>query len=599
MLYLNSFYPIQKFRLFAVFLLCFLSFQSISWAVDSPSDQYPLEDDWWLPDWVTTSSNSGFYHTNNTADATGIKIPWKEVNPSEGVYDWTYIEKQAKAASTDKLWVRFFASDVNHVPSWVIKKYNIPSYRYLWPDSPYYDINYQINSEGNFIPIWNTNVQNEYRKMLHALAKHKLATSGRIVFAYIPHGWRWSEYSFKWLTEKIKNGTTPQEFLDWFSVMLEDYATVFRGDYGKLVYTGRGEAEWMEWAPARIGWTNAKYSPYWNAWNDAINSADGGSVLSDMVIKKGGGARDGFTEQFNRYGNIPDWGTTLITYDDGYRYSVVDDTNPLIADKSRVFATENEDFSSLWKPVSSFDKYYYWKMAHLCALKLRMNWIFPKWNEAAERPKLTAWLKLSLGKKAAESPDAWVALRQYFPGKGDKKDNVRNFERWLTHRNVRPDGMTKPTYRIDYPASYAKSLNGNSDTSAWSYEALRTDIASGSKYMYFSVDDDFMSPGSHRVQIKVTWRDDAVGTWHVDYDAADGSIYKRCNVSAKGDGKWKTSTLTIKDAGFANRQVSGNDFRLVSDGQTDLVVRFVRVIRLDPPTDQKILTPPSKLRVLN
>lgn len=52
----------------------------------------------------------------------------------------------------------------------------------------------------------------------------------------------------------------------------------------------------------------------------------------------------------------------------------------------------------------------------------------------------------------------------------------------------------------------------------------------------------------------------------------------------RNDNQWKTVTFEIKDAAFLNRQNSNMDFRIFNGGQQDLTVRFVRVIKLQPPS---------------
>jgi hypothetical protein len=259
---------------------------------------------------------------------------------------------------------------------------------------------------------------------------------------------------------------------------------------------------------------------------------------------------------------------------------VVDETHPLIASRSRIFHTENEDFQFNWPNVN---EYYYYKMASLNTLRLRMN------SQFAGDPKVAGplydYMRLTMGKHADDSPDAWVALRQYarapidswVDGEQDLTENIRNFERWLVQREVQPDGRTIATQRVNPPPEFAETNGG-------SFEALRTDRATGNNYIYFGVDDRFINSGPTRVQIKVTYLDNFSGRWHIEYDAADGNAYKQTvHQTNANDGRWKTVTFTLPDAAFLNRQNGQMDFRLYNGGSSDISVRFVRVIKLDPP----------------
>ena len=59
------------------------------------AQQTPSEDNWTLPSWVQASPNSGLYGGFNLPPGvTTLRlatVTWKQLNPSDGVYDWTAI----------------------------------------------------------------------------------------------------------------------------------------------------------------------------------------------------------------------------------------------------------------------------------------------------------------------------------------------------------------------------------------------------------------------------------------------------------------------------------------------------------------------------
>ena len=119
------------------------------------------------------------------------------------------------------------------------------------------------------------------------------------------------------------------------------------------------------------------------------------------------------------------------------------------------------------------------------------------------------------------------------------------------------------------------------------YEARRTDHENGSDYIYFDLDDKFIMDGSNEIQIKVTYLDSNSSKWWIEYDAADGNLYKHSSsIRNQDDGKWKTVTFAMNDASFQNRQRAGMDFRVFNGGSHDLTVRFVRVIKMKPSMDR-------------
>ncbi len=528
-------------------------------------------DDWTLPGWVTPSPYGGFYgtHPDGSVSTAEVQLAWKDIEPRDGEFDWSVLEA-ALADGTHRVWLRFYASDLRHLPAWLRSKYpDLPILRYRWPDLPSDDILgwKGEKSPGDFVLMSDPRVEREWRRVLQDFGRRGFSRHRRFAFAYYPHGWRWGEFSLKWVPEMAASGMTPEDYLAWFERTTQDYISAMNGDAGKLVYTGGGNAEWIE-PGARLPLS------MFDHWNTVINPPGGGNVLSQLALRSGTGVRDGYTELYNGFADRPDWGTRL-TRIGRYRYSVTDDADPLLTRPGRFFGTENEDLQFLWPGVNTYE---HSRLMILNTLRLRMNWMVPGDPKVAR--EIYQYAKLSLGQTAATSPDAWVALRQYrhaenfkfVNGVADEEQDIRNFERWLVQREVEPDGRTVPTEWVDYPKEFA------AENGPGAFEALRTELARGGNSICFGVDDRFLFSTRTPIQLKVTYRDAPGLKWWVVYDGAESADQLTDTVVATGSGRWKTATIPIPDAHFANRQRGGLDFRLTASGQ-DLVVRFVRVIK--------------------
>ena len=548
------------------------------------------EDDWWLPDWVKPVPNSGVYGAQNAppgfVDVEHVSLPWNLIEPKEGVYDWSLLRNALERGKP--VWLRFFASDVTHCPVWLSQKYpDLKRHSFRWPAGGYDDITgyiygqTTIRSAGDFFEIWDPRFELEFRRLLREFSRQGFGRDPRIRFVYFPHAFRWNEYSLKWVPEMTKAGFSPKNYAAWFNRTLNDYIEAFGRDMRRIVYTGTGAREWIEW-------TGDDGS--FKLWDQTINLPDGGNILSQYCLKSGCGVRDGFTEAFNRFSWRPDWGLNLVK-EGKWRYSVINEKHPLISADRRFFGAENEDFDYLWPDV----KQYHWlKLATLNMLRLRMNWVFL--GDYRVAPALLQYMRRTMGRKVGDSPDAWAALRQYRDPylvddqRGDGAENIRNFERWLYQRDLAPDGFTVAADRVEPPAELRK-LNGGS------WEALRTDHANGSDYIYFNLDDQFLKGGRNHVKLKVTYLDNHTGQWHIEYDAGPKMVWQKSkSVQGIGDRKWKTATLELYDAAFENRQRGLADFRICNDGEHDLTVRFVRVIKL---TNLPNTTVVPKARVSN
>ncbi|MCD4760367.1 hypothetical protein K8R42_00530 [bacterium] len=206
------------------------------------------------------------------------------------------------------------------------------------------------------------------------------------------------------------------------------------------------------------------------------------------------------------------------------------------------------------------------------ALQARMRWLWTSEIGETFNPSLSDYARLSFGKDVYNSPDAWALLFEaplnpsYY-----HVNQVKNFERWLIQRDIE-GGMTVPTL------IYYKGFNSGAG-SYYDYTARRTDIATDNNYIYFGLDDSFVTTDT--IQIKVEIVDDNETDWHLEYYNTSGVLTSTPIISNNNDGQVKTYTLTINDANFANQFNSNMDFRLVNDGPGDLVARWVRLIRGD------------------
>ena len=547
---------------------------------NNPFNQTPIEDDWTLPASVSKNNNAGIYYAYDVPDAYSLLVRWRDLNPTENVYNWQPIDE---AVATGKpFFIRIWASDTLHCPRWVRAKH--PTIPILKNEggtntSSYYDL-FGI-SPSNFFAIWHPGFDAEFKKFLLAFKAKNYLANPNVKFMYAPGAWRYNEWNLGEAVSEIilKAPITPANFVTWFKGHVDNYVDASNGYPHKLLFTGYGKVE----NPASYG-TNIDW---FLAANDTVQ---GNNILTSYAVSKGMGVREGAQENFNSSSDMYAWGAPSITINN-INYQTVDDNHPLHNDTLKITGTENEAFCDPNALIGGgICSYYHIKMSTLKAMQLRVNWLNVRDSLIKYDPKLFQYFRLTANKTVKTSPDAWAALRQVHDPLFSNIPPIpklnsplwtsrvtlpyRNWEKWLIQREVLPDGKTVPVYQLN-----TNKLFDYYNFKA--FEALRTDKANGSNYMYFAVDDAFMKGGANEVHIKITYLDNFAGKWWVEYDAANGGIAtkKSAEITNANSNTWKTITINISDAGFTNRQNGNMDFRIYNGGNSDITVRFVRLVK--------------------
>jgi hypothetical protein len=306
-------------------------------------------------------------------------------------------------------------------------------------------------------------------------------------------------------------------------------------------------------------------------------------ALWQLAFSKGCGVRDGQPTVWYRY-ITPGWGCTVT--DDGYL--VFDDAHLPYRNRAMTYS-ENSEYSAKDDPErgpASLNGMRFF-IGTLRVLQLRHSWEWIPWRVMDQiepllgpygGPAFLTWSELELGKRADTSPDAWCWLREGYRAQWAQYKPVKNLERWLLQRDVEPDGRTVPVEQVDISAIKFNYASGK----RYEFHARRTDLAQGSRHVYFRVERQFLADGPHHVLLKVTYADGPRTAWRLEYTSPNG-IVQSAPVETTATGKHLTVTLDIPDmqvaAGFRDQM----DFRLTVLGEADLTVKFLRLVKTEPP----------------
>jgi hypothetical protein len=107
-------------------------------------------------------------------------------------------------------------------------------------------------------------------------------------------------------------------------------------------------------------------------------------------------------------------------------------------------------------------------------------------------------------------------------------------------------------------------------------------------YFYLRVDDRFRPKPGQTLEVDLDYIDSGSGEVGFEYDSTDiraplGGAYKGYpyRLRRANKGQLQTGRFFLKDAGFGGSQNNGTDFRFCNDGGDDLLIRAVRVKRLE------------------
>jgi hypothetical protein len=148
-----------------------------------------------------------------------------------------------------------------------------------------------------------------------------------------------------------------------------------------------------------------------------------------------------------------------------------------------------------------------------------------------------------------------------------------NYERFL--HQIDPDRTSAGWWRVGGALT--------SSTPIYARFARGFDHSAGKDAMYFDVQDSFFSGkplgAEYPVSVRVVYYDGGKGAWALQYDAAGNPRKTACTVAQTGSGTWKEQTVTLQDAWFGNRGPRGADLVLVNTGAEATLFHMIELTR--------------------
>ena len=514
-------------------------------------------EDWSLPDWVRPLPYSGLYTMNTGVRHPlirhiGMTLTWADLNPAEGVYDFSVLEKYlalAKARSGMVLF-RLKASILDAKEQGVVdgQRQMIPQ----WVMDKHHPKTFRTKADKLYAAPWDPGVQAEFRELVREIGRRKYLESEQLMAIYL-HGVSTSfgeemNINEEAYTNEAKTaGLTAEVLLDCWKARMDWWAEAAGRNIAKVIWVGSGNIHGL---------------PYPKEELDAY------------ALKQGLGWRAGFIEHYFYPRLHPP--VAGQTYDSGY---IVSAPQAPLRD-GRYFGDENEtiEFAGSKGEVDAVLA----RSPYFRAVQVGLNFLWVSRETldwVGEGESIARWYTLLAGKGPADSPEAacWLREASVRGLTGPEAAPWKNMEHLLMQRDV-PGAMSVGDELHAMPYVQLKDRKNTAE-----YTARRTDLARGQDRMAFRLEAGFKSALTYPVQIKVHYRDKTRALWTVSIPAADGRMVDLGTVQGRGDQVWRTATFTVREPLFSGPSGGETDFavRVLSGG--DVTVRYVRVVKLAPP----------------
>jgi len=547
------------------------------------------------------------------------RYQWKDVNPSEGVYNFTAIGRWISGmAGVGKVvgieWTIYNGRGTEstsgiQVPDWVLTRYpGIKVRNSCYPSPQWYVLDYRVPG-----------LLTEYRNLINAFADYlnntdnfdnpnvKLAANvawiGIGVGAYgeiqpVPDGGGNSSIGYNAWDDAFYRGTSPCTATD-----------KHMPDRSGSNEAGLATTDWLDmWVkPVTDAYHDAFYSParpnlshirlyqasvaptYRWAWERQVVAQYSSLKDPPVGLKHAGLLVDhGLAVRYSTNEGEGDY-----SYDPMIKYAETPNM-PTGWESYNIWL--RNDAELYWGTLATLDKH--------GDLLLYDRYMLDTPGERA----ILGWATRYLGVSKSTTPSVWVALREtglcstagcapdHYPELGNhsfwlyQDDTVAGGRtRAVTYRTQEelkswPNGAPNPEVETEYG-----DLTIYKEKEGWI--ARRTDQATGNPSMFFKIDDGYLAPGTATpVTVTVTYFDGGADRWQLRYDDAGRTVGgKVARPAGSGDlfvhkantNHWQRAQFVITDGRWAGGLAGSSDFLIDGMSDGDEVIHMVDVVR-DP-----------------
>ncbi|QEC67757.1 T9SS type A sorting domain-containing protein [Panacibacter ginsenosidivorans] len=510
---------------------------------------------------------------------------WKDIEPSNNVWDFTTFDKDLTDRTKDGLPVIFMVYTKEDAPDWI--------YSAGVPKVTETDNNGKIVGYSPYFA--DTDYKYFFKRMIQKVHSHieSLPTTVRngIVGVQGCYGSTGDYISYK--------GNVPsqydldsKQFLDLFKEFSQYYYNEYKNTSPKIYLMsnprnqGNDAAIWVQ--DNCPGWQKTgtlgkgfqlndeadKLTWLYDMINIPQNSGEYMRTRSEMThgnVATGWWKRAPYKNMFAVMCYGISWGLDWSNQD----YAQLNDNN---YDSSFLFFSK---YAGQKNPASSTNA--------MCALKDALD--------AADAKRFPA---STYGTVSRTNQQRYINIANKYSSKGALLEDVKSAT-LAEMDNIRASGTNDVGWNL-MPGNYDRFLHqlipNKTSIGYWNIQSKDSnsmygrfgrafDVAHNKMGLYFDVDNAFFSnkplKGQYTITIEVTYLDKGTGGWQLYYDAQTGPDKASGIISCTNTNKWKKATITIPDAYFGNKGPNASDFSIRSTSKKQDVI--FSVVELSRPSN--------------
>jgi hypothetical protein len=536
---------------------------------------------------------------------------WKEVNPSRGVFDFSFFQGELDKAFKNNKLIRFSVNVGPSAPNWIYDKDSNPA------NNPYPQIQKVTTSGGNdkdqfpFYPEYLSQIYKDYSyKLIEAFsiflrnqpeAKFKL-----IAFVQVKTGCTGDEAPYKGILDDNKYIISSTDWDNFRNETFAQYKKYFNDVTDrKIVLTFNDvdpEVEALNWNWVRDNIDNSiGFGIKGGAYNRMHHLNDEKSFKETwvpyLVNPKISTANTKGLKLFSASEMDGVWqgGVFAINPDLGFYWGVMSGLNVGLSTynlngSSMKFVSNSPVSRETFRMYNRYAKQVYPQTATIgwCVFHEGLNAADAKKfpmneyeNQPVSRSNIGRYLAICNSAKYKSRGAQMDDLGTYITGGfSNQRSGLQafndagwdiaegNYERFFTQ--IKPDNTSIGLFRV----------RGTIDANSAIYDrfARSFENATGKNVMYFKFDKEvFTNSIPKSLQFKIIWLDKTAGsTWAFKYRSAQG-IKEAKRVTGQGDNIWKEVTFTITDAIVDGKGVNGSDCTLENTDTVDDIFNGIEV----------------------